>query len=240
MQSWNHLSHPASKPKKTRKMKTKRNQGFTLIELLVVITIIAILASIAAPVFNSVQKKAQQTKALTYAKQIGLACKLYSLDNDGNFPANDELGAAYTTSTALFDAELIAQGYLPNEAIFYVVGDNSATATKLIAPDNDGTLAPTENAWSYGAGCSDLDTPNLPVVYTQVATATTFQTADNVNEPGGVWEGRVIVVNIDYSGSVERVLSTGLVNRNFGGGEESILAPAAANVSVVPTVLVAR
>ena len=56
----------------------KNTSAFTLIELLVVITIIAILASIALPVFSGVTERANQTKDLSNAKQIGLACKLYT------------------------------------------------------------------------------------------------------------------------------------------------------------------
>ena len=68
----------------------KRNSthlAFTLIELLVVIAIIAILASIALPVFTSVQIKGAQTKALSNAKQIGLALRLYASDNNGTYPS---------------------------------------------------------------------------------------------------------------------------------------------------------
>ena len=67
-------------------MKTPHS-AFTLIELLVVITIIAILASIALPVFNGVTERANQTKDLSNAKQIGLALKLFASDNNGAFPS---------------------------------------------------------------------------------------------------------------------------------------------------------
>ncbi len=67
-------------------MKRNSNNAFTLIELLVVISIIAVLASIALPVFTSVQERGFQTKDLSNAKQIGLACKLYAADHDGLFP----------------------------------------------------------------------------------------------------------------------------------------------------------
>ena len=67
--------------------KLKTLNGFTLIELLVVIGIIALLASIAVPAFTGVQIKAAQTKAMSNAKQIGLACKQYAIDNNGAYPS---------------------------------------------------------------------------------------------------------------------------------------------------------
>ena len=74
--------------------------AFTLIELLVVISIIAILAGIALPVFSQVQIKGAQTKALSNAKQIALACKVYATDNNGVFPSVSGTTAAAPTSTS--------------------------------------------------------------------------------------------------------------------------------------------
>src|SRR5437868_15177755 len=67
--------------------KTKTfSSAFTLIELLVVIAIIAILASIALPVFSSVQERGKQTKDMSNGKQIALGLKQFALDNNGVFP----------------------------------------------------------------------------------------------------------------------------------------------------------
>src|SRR5262245_23553124 len=56
--------------------------AFTLIELLVVIAIIAILAAILFPVFAQAKAAAKKAAAMSNAKQIGLAMKLYNGDYD--------------------------------------------------------------------------------------------------------------------------------------------------------------
>jgi prepilin-type N-terminal cleavage/methylation domain-containing protein len=68
-----------------RPIRKQNIRGFTLIELLVVITIIAILASLAYPVFTSVQERARVTQDLNNLRQIGLATQMYLNDNDSAF-----------------------------------------------------------------------------------------------------------------------------------------------------------
>ena len=65
--------------------------------------IIALLAAIAFPVFKSVQAKGLETKALSNAKQIGTACRLYAVDKNGAFPKTlDELVPEYLPDRELF------------------------------------------------------------------------------------------------------------------------------------------
>jgi len=63
-------------------MKRFRWKGFTLIELLVVIAIIAILAAILFPVFAAARERARITTCASNLRQLGLASRMYSQDND--------------------------------------------------------------------------------------------------------------------------------------------------------------
>jgi prepilin-type N-terminal cleavage/methylation domain-containing protein len=223
-------------------MKASKADAFTLIELLVVISIIAILAGIALPVFGSVQVKGAQTKALSNAKQIGTALRLYAVDNNGTYPSYN-LGAngkpasppvIVTSSNAAF-AQLIPD-YMPNEEIFWLTKSKWCNATP---PDNQmdpaGTFTPNltlatgENEWAYVPGLNDTSNPTFPLIADGFATGSEADPVYVESEAvkGGVWKGKnAIVVRCDTSGAVMKVARgtlkvMGPVNA-AGGAEDNI------------------
>ena len=63
-----------------------KRKGFTLIELLTVIGIVSILAAMIFPVFQSVREAGRRTACLSNLRNLGMACSLYSQDNDDFYP----------------------------------------------------------------------------------------------------------------------------------------------------------
>jgi prepilin-type N-terminal cleavage/methylation domain-containing protein len=63
----------------------REDNGFTLIELLLVILIIAILATIAIPVFLAQRERAWNSQVQSALKNAATAQESYSTDNEGNY-----------------------------------------------------------------------------------------------------------------------------------------------------------
>ena len=91
-------------------------RGFTLIELLVVIAIIAILAAILFPVFARVREQARTTSCASNLRQLGLAAKMYSQDNDERLPCDYYPCNSDTTSQRLVTQIM---PYIKNMDIMY-------------------------------------------------------------------------------------------------------------------------
>ena len=189
--------------------------AFTLIELLVVITIIGILASIALPVFSSVQIRAAQTKVLAQAKQVALALKSYASDNGGTYPVQ---GTA--TNNPAYSGGTPAAGNYSNKDFFplfptYVqvetIFANKYNYYNHVVPDNvidaagsaqSKTLAAGENSFSYFEGLTDSLPASLPLVMDGGTATGTYTSA--INTAGyDFGNNKVVVVHLDNSASLD-------------------------------------
>lgn len=202
-------------------MKSSKTNAFTLIELLVVISIIAILAGIALPVFGEVQIRGAQTKALSNAKQVGTACKLFAMDYSGNYPRWTDMTVnppTPTTTDGLSDSNSVLKTLLPDyitdETIFW--NPKAAGYCNKTPPDNKigaqsgagaggVALDKGENSWGYVAGLNDTSNARWPLI----ADGAPNGVYDiNENNPGGVWKGKkAICIRVDISGTVETLFT---------------------------------
>lgn len=117
--------------------------GFTLIEMLVVIAILAILTSISVPAFFRVRMNANITKSANNLKQIGVACRLYSTDNEGFFPSS--------SNSARASFNLLIPEYVP-KTIFQAPTDKIASNALAQNLSNDDLVASDENSYAYYSG----------------------------------------------------------------------------------------
>jgi len=98
--------------------------AFTIIELLVVIVVIAILASLAFPIYGRVAERGRAAACIFNLSQLGIAVNLYLGEHNAtmpnlvaartstsqNVPAIDNSLNAYTSGTAVFACPSDTQG----------------------------------------------------------------------------------------------------------------------------------
>ena len=75
------------------------------------VVILWLIFGLALPFFHWVDTEGRPRDTIVEAKQIGLACKMYAEDNDGNFPKTlDQLVPAYLHDKRLFVCPLDSTG----------------------------------------------------------------------------------------------------------------------------------
>jgi prepilin-type N-terminal cleavage/methylation domain-containing protein len=185
----------------------KSKKAFTLLELLVVIGIIAILAALLSPALKTAMQNGKMTQAMSNARQIGLALRMYANDNDGNYPLNtNTYGENIVSSNDAFRS--LIPTYVDTEKIFPMAGSKIAPSADNQMQDAAHILQPGENYWSFVSGLSSSANSNWPLVVDSDNGSGYYVTEPNTL--GGMWGGtKAVVINTDGSGHIVPLLGTG-------------------------------
>jgi prepilin-type N-terminal cleavage/methylation domain-containing protein len=182
----------------------KKSAAFTLIELLVVIAIIAILASIALPVFSKVLEKGRVTQDCSNLRQIGIGTVAYLNDNNETlFNAGSTLTDPNNAGKTYGPPALLEIGYVPNPKVFQSPFDKriGGTPNPLSYGVNSNLLVPTNASPPWDSNWTKLAAASQLVLYAPAYSNTvadpstmTWPGKENVGlavPPGGTGAGGV-------------------------------------------------
>lgn len=116
-------------------MHNRRSAGFTLIEIMVVLAIVAILATIALPIFADQMRKSRRAEAVSAMQDVQLRLERHRVDNP-----NFVNGAITLADTNWYDFTITAAADTPNA---YSI---TATALGDQVKDKCGNLSISVNA----------------------------------------------------------------------------------------------
>ena len=193
--------------KTPRLTKGARTEGFTLIELLVVISIIAILAGLAMPVFSTALKKGRITDSLSNCKQINIALRMYAGDNDGTYPGT-EVPTGTTAGTPLTNGSFsnkafgnLMPRYSSSKKIFATKTSKycKSTNTPASTAANSSQLLAGDNDWLYviadtGTGLTETSDARWPLIGTATKSASDLTYTSITTDFGGVWGGTDAII----------------------------------------------
>ncbi|HEX8310020.1 MAG TPA: prepilin-type N-terminal cleavage/methylation domain-containing protein [Chthoniobacteraceae bacterium] len=188
-------------------MKTPQvtRDGFTLIELLVVISIIAILAGIALPVYSNVTLMAKITDATSKARQIGMALRIGAEDNHGIYPAPGGSEPMLTSNDAF---RSLIPSYLTTEQLFSVPGSPIGGKADNQTSPEPRILERGENHWAYIAGLNTSSNSAWPLIVDHTDGSGYYGSLET--NVGGTWKGtKAIVIHPDCSAEALRLKGSG-------------------------------
>jgi prepilin-type N-terminal cleavage/methylation domain-containing protein/prepilin-type processing-associated H-X9-DG protein len=149
-----------------------KKAAFTLIELLVVITVIAILAGIALPVYGKVLEKSRATTDGANLKQLGLGIAAYLNDND------EQIFSTVVNAEGKFWPEVLQTKYVPSWKVFKSPfdkrGDGAQTTVATIPVSygiNKNVLTQQSGAGNWNGNFSKVVAPSQLVLMAPAMTA---------------------------------------------------------------------
>ena len=181
--------------------------AFTLLEMLIVVAIIGIIAGIAMPALQKSMQTAKMTDAMSKARQISLALRMYANDNDGNYPLKkNTYEEEIVTSNDAFRS--LIPGYLDNEKVFAVAGSKAGPSADDQVEDAAHILQPGENHWAFVYGLTQTSKSTWPLIVDHTDGSGRYTTQEK--QYGGTWGGtRAVAIYTDGSGRIVSTAGTG-------------------------------
>jgi type II secretory pathway pseudopilin PulG len=175
--------------------------------MLVVISIIGILAGIAIPAYQHAIKVGKMTSAMNGARQISLALRMYSNDNDGTYPTKkNTYGEDISTSNDAFRS--LIPTYLDTEKVFTVAGSKAGSTADEQIEDAAHILQPGENHWALVSGLTSTSKSTWPLIVDHTDGNGNYTTQEG--KYGGTWAGtNAVVIYADGSSRIMPLMGTG-------------------------------
>ena len=215
-------------------MKQQTKKAFTLIELLVVIAIIAILAAMLLPALAAAKKKAQKINCVNTLKQVGLAFRIWSGDNQDHYPQAATLASGgakdyvcHGTSTTF--------GAKNNPGMVFMVMSNELSTPKILNCTSDsigGALNTVATNFTY----ADLLGCTAPAAGANAPDSGQTKISYFVNGDATETDPQMILTG-DLNMGVKNATASGPADYAYGNTATTTRAlPAAQNNSATPFV----